>query len=69
MTDEELLRLVVLDSSSDYREDVGEYGGYLRFSVEDGVLTVEAKACPEDEDGELVVTRRAWKLTPAEAIP
>lgn len=67
MTDEALLKLVEHDGSSDYAEDVGEFGGYVWFSVRGDVLTAEAKECTEDGDGEMVVTRRSWKLTPVPA--
>lgn len=64
MTDEALLKLVEHDGSSDYAENVGEFGGYLWYCVQGDILTVEAKACPEEEGGELVVSRRSWRLTP-----
>jgi hypothetical protein len=68
MTDEEILRLVQEDSSSDYNEGVGEYGGYVDWNVRDGVLTVTVRPytaeADDDPAGPLV---RQWRLVPADA--
>jgi hypothetical protein len=65
MTDEEILRLVQEDSSSDYNEGVGEFGGYVDWNVKDGILTVTVRAytaqADDDPAGPLV---RQWKLVP-----
>jgi hypothetical protein len=65
MTDEEILRLVQEDSSSDYNEGVGEFGGYVGWNVRDGILTVTVRAytaeADDDPAGPLV---RQWKLVP-----
>jgi hypothetical protein len=63
MTDEEILKLVQEDSSSDYNEGVGEFGGYVDWNVRDGILTVTVRAytaqADDDPAGPLV---RQWRL-------
>lgn len=64
MTDEQLLSLVEEDSSSDFCEGLGEFGGYVSYSVQGDVLTVKAQACTDEEGDDLETTVRSWKLTP-----
>jgi hypothetical protein len=63
MTDEEILALVQEDASSDYNEGVGEFGGYVDWSVVHGILTVTVRAytaqADDDPAGPLV---RQWRL-------
>lgn len=66
MGDADLLRLVSRDNSSDYSEGVGEFGGYFSHYVHDGVLTVRAKAVRGEDDDDLEVTERSWRLVPVE---
>lgn len=65
MTDEAVLSLVQEDSSSDYNEGVGEFGGYVDWNVKDSVLTVTVRAytaeAEDDPAGPLV---RQWRLVP-----
>ena len=65
MTDEAVLALVQEDSSSDYNEGVGEFGGYVDWNVRDGILTVTIRAytaqADDDPAGPLV---RQWRLVP-----
>jgi hypothetical protein len=68
MTDEAILKLVQEDSSSDYNEGVGEFGGYVDGHVEKDVLTVTVRLytaeADDDPSGPIV---RKWKLTRVEA--
>jgi hypothetical protein len=63
MTDEAVLALVQEDSSSDYNEGVGEFGGYVSWNIKDGTLTVTVRAytAQADDDPAGPLTRR-WKL-------
>jgi hypothetical protein len=65
MSDENILKLVQEDSSSDYNEGVGPFGGYVDWHVEKGVLTVKVRPYTADADddpsGPIV---RKWRLVP-----
>jgi hypothetical protein len=65
MTDEAILKLVQDDSSSDFSECVGEFGGYVDWHVEEGVLTVTVRPytaeADDDPSGPIV---RKWRLVP-----
>jgi hypothetical protein len=65
MSDEDILKLVQEDGSSDYNEGVGEFGGYVDWNVRDGILTVTVRAytaeADDDPAGPLV---RQWRLVP-----
>jgi hypothetical protein len=64
LNDEDLLKLVS-ELNSDYNEDVGEFGGYVTYSIDAGVLTVKAQMAT-DADGQqpLEATERSWRLVP-----
>jgi hypothetical protein len=67
MTDEEMLRLVQEDSSSDYNEGVGEFGGYVDWSVSDGILTVTVRAYTSEMlDQPAGPLTRRWRLVPVD---
>jgi hypothetical protein len=67
LSDEELLALV-RELSSDYNEDIGEFGGYVTYSIDGDVLTVKAQMAI-DADGQqpLEATERSWQIVPAPA--
>ena len=64
MTDEEMLRLVQEDGSSDYNEGVG---GYVDWRIEGNVLTVTVSPCasPGSCDSARPITRQ-WRIVPVE---
>lgn len=67
MSDEDILKLVQEDGSSDYNEGVGERGGYVDWSVEGDTLTVKVQVfagADADDPDELVTTVRKWRLVP-----
>lgn len=67
MSDEDILKLVQEDSSSDYNEGVGEFGGYVDWHVEKGILIVTIRLytaeADDDPSGPIV---RQWRLVPVE---
>lgn len=67
MSDEDILKLVQEDSSSDYNEGVGEFGGYVDWHVENGVLivTVRPYTAEADDDPSGPIVRK-WRLVPVE---
>lgn len=65
MTDEAILKLVQEDSSSDYNEGVGEFGGYVDWNIKDGILTVTVRAyTAEADDDPAGPLMRQWRLVP-----
>jgi hypothetical protein len=67
MSDEDILKLVQEDSGSDYNEGVGEFGGYVDWHVENGVLivTVRPYTAEADDDPSGPIVRK-WRLVPVE---
>ena len=63
MTREEALKLAEQDSSSDYCEGTGPYGGWYSVTVSDGSL-LTVSVTEDDPDGLRPQQSWSWKLVP-----